>query len=267
MQKNRKCYSCRLTLCALVCILFATVFNVVPAFSKEDNVVDIKMRELSVQDSMKSLIEQNRSLKAEKDDLLSSVSRMEASQAMLNNRIRGLTSSIDALNRESQAQKDEFNRQLDVHIKEAEVLKKEIEEIDAQRDVLSKKLSDKKHYRYWQDTLKELRENKKHLLSLANEKEQLVIENAKMHYNLGILFFEKGDYEKAAYEFETALKYLPNDADIYYNLALIFDYYIIDSKKANEYYKKYVDLSKDKSTHLRVRERIADNTLRSRIRK
>jgi tetratricopeptide (TPR) repeat protein len=251
---------------AVLCIFLAFSHSDVFAESSDDNTTGIKIREISAHDSMKKIIDQNKVLKTENEELLSTISRLEASQVMLNNRIRGLISNIDALNRDAQLQKHKFDNEIEAYKLQMENLERKKNELETQKDTLDKKLSDKKHYRNWQDSLKELNRAKRELLRLGVEKERLITENAKMHYNLGILFFNNGDYGKAVYEFETALKYMPNDFDTYYNLAILHDYHIKDSGKAKEYYRKYLSLIGDSDANSHIKERVADNTLRSRLR-
>jgi tetratricopeptide (TPR) repeat protein len=251
---------------AVLCIFLAFLCSTAFAESADDNITGIKIRELSAHDSMTKIIDQNKVLKAENEELLSTISRLESSQLMLNNRIRGLTANLDALNRDAQLQRHEFDKEIEAYKLQIENFELEKKELETQKDDLNKKLSDKKHYSNWKNSLKELNKANKELLRLGVEKERLIVENAKMHYNLGVLFFNNGDYKMAAYEFETALKYMPNDFDTHYNLAILYDYHIKDSRRAKEHYRKYLSLAGDSDANSHIKERFADNALRSRLR-
>jgi len=244
-------------------VFFVFFFDKALSYEKD---TDVRVKEISIQDSMKGLIEQNSALKAEKSDLQLVVDRLELSQNVLNNRIKSLTGSADDLKSEMRIQKVEFEKEKKGYEKKIENMIAEKQKLSAENALLNEKLNDKKHYRYWKESQSRLKEANDRLLKLNAEKEKMIAENAKMHYNLGMLFFEKGDYKKSAYEFEYALELLPNDADSYYNLALIYDFYLKESKKAEEHYRKYLDLNRDTDNSLLVKERIADNSLRSRVR-
>ena len=85
---------------------------------------------------------------------------------------------------------------------------------------------------------------------LSSEKESLKERNGKLHYNLGTFYFQKARYQDAAYEFESALNFLASDPDIFYNLAVIYDYYLQDREKAIDYYMKYLQENPDASMRI-----------------
>ncbi|MBU4305871.1 MAG: tetratricopeptide repeat protein [Candidatus Omnitrophica bacterium] len=65
------------------------------------------------------------------------------------------------------------------------------------------------------------------------------------YYNLGYLYAKIGRYEDAVKAYHRALQLSrdPNDGQIYYNLALIYDSGLKDKEKSRQYYEKFLDAS------------------------
>ncbi len=64
----------------------------------------------------------------------------------------------------------------------------------------------------------------------------------KRHYNLAIIYENCGKYSEAAQEYEKVLELDPNDADVHYNLGIVYDDFIQDNEKAVLHYSRYLDL-------------------------
>ena len=67
----------------------------------------------------------------------------------------------------------------------------------------------------------------------------------KRHYNLAIIYENSGRYREAAEEYEKSLELSPDDADIHYNLALVYDDHIQNNTKAAFHYNRYLELAPD----------------------
>ena len=65
----------------------------------------------------------------------------------------------------------------------------------------------------------------------------------KRYYNLAIIYENTGRYKEAAQEYEKALELSPNDADIHYNLAIVYDDHLEEHEKAILHYRRYLELS------------------------
>ena len=96
---------------------------------------------------------------------------------------------------------------------------------------------------------------------ISAETERLKEENGKLHYNLGNILFKNGEYKKAAYEYEYALSHMPDDPDLYYNLAVINDYYVGDTQKAAHFYSEFLKRQPNAKDALHIKERIAEKNL------
>ena len=60
----------------------------------------------------------------------------------------------------------------------------------------------------------------------------LAEDSAKAHYNMGNIYFQKGEYEIAAREYYQAVTLMPNDSDSHYNLAYVSNKHLNDFETA-----------------------------------
>jgi tetratricopeptide (TPR) repeat protein len=92
-------------------------------------------------------------------------------------------------------------------------------------------------------------------------------ELAKAHYNMGNIYFERGEYQRAVVEYYQAVDLTPNDPDTHYNLAFVSGEYLGDQETALKHYQWYLYLKPDASDAPAVKEKIlmAKFSLRSKI--
>jgi tetratricopeptide (TPR) repeat protein len=87
----------------------------------------------------------------------------------------------------------------------------------------------------------------KKVSQVALLKDRLLKENAVLHYNLGVFYLQRQEYNEAVVEFEKVLELNPNDAATHYNLGLIYAEYAGNKNKAIIHFKRYLMLDpKDK---------------------
>lgn len=77
---------------------------------------------------------------------------------------------------------------------------------------------------------------------VINVKQKLSRQEALLHYNLGVSYAREKNYEMAIDEYERVISLNPNDADAHYNLAIIYDEYRKNPKRAIQHYRKYLEL-------------------------
>ncbi|MFA6357509.1 MAG: tetratricopeptide repeat protein [Candidatus Omnitrophota bacterium] len=76
----------------------------------------------------------------------------------------------------------------------------------------------------------------------------------KHYYNLAIIYENVGRYKEAAQEYEKILELTPDDADIHYNLGILYDDYLQKNEKAIAHYRRYLELCPDAKDAVNVRE-------------
>ncbi len=95
---------------------------------------------------------------------------------------------------------------------------------------------------------------KKELLS---SNKRLKEQEALTHYNLGVGYTRDKNYEMAIEEYEKAISLSPKDPDSYYNLAILYEDWRKNPKRAVQYYKKYLELKPTAADIDEVREWIS----------
>jgi tetratricopeptide (TPR) repeat protein len=92
-------------------------------------------------------------------------------------------------------------------------------------------------------------------------------ELAKAHYNMGNIYFQRGDYQRAVVEYYQAVDLAPNDPDTHYNLAFVSGEYLGDQETALKHYQWYLYLKPNADDSAAVKEKIieAKLALRGRI--
>lgn len=62
------------------------------------------------------------------------------------------------------------------------------------------------------------------------------------HYNMAIVFAKEGKFDEAETEYKSALQFDPGDADIHYNLGILYDDDLKQPEKAAIHYRRYLKL-------------------------
>lgn len=122
-----------------------------------------------------------------------------------------------------------------------------------------------------QQTTQELEAQTNEMLSkgadLNPEDERFRGELAKAHYNMGNIYFQRGEYQRAVVEYYQAVDLEPNDPDTHYNLAFVSGEYLGDQETALKHYQWYLYLKPNAPDLAGVKEKIlmAKFTLRSKV--
>ena len=119
-----------------------------------------------------------------------------------------------------------------------------------------------------QQTSKELETKTNEMLSkgadLNPDDQQFKEELSKAHYNMGNIYFERGEYQRAVVEYYQAVDLTPNDADVHYNLAFISGEYLGDQETALKHYQWYMYLKPNAQDANAVKEKILQAKLHMR---
>jgi tetratricopeptide (TPR) repeat protein len=117
-------------------------------------------------------------------------------------------------------------------------------------------------------TSKELETKTSEMLSkgaeLDSEDQQFKEELAKAHYNMGNIYFERGEYQRAVVEYYQAVDLTPNDPDVHYNLAFVSEAYLGDQETALKHYQWYMYLKPNAEDANVVKEKILQAKLHIR---
>jgi len=90
-------------------------------------------------------------------------------------------------------------------------------------------------------------------VKVVDKTEELSIEERfKQHYNQGFQYDYEGEYKQAIKEYQKALELMPNDPDLHYNMAIVYDDYINDKKNAIFHYRKYLELDPRSTDRVKV---------------
>lgn len=233
----------------------------------------------SLEESLRASIEENRKLTAENqmlkkegERLKSDLDQNERRGVVYTERIKTLSSQVRKLEEDIVTIKKE-TEQAKLPLQEnIESLKSEKAGLEEEIVTLTGERDSNEYYKKWtetQETLAQaeatLEKTREELQYLSAEKESLEARNGRLHYNLGNVYFRKGDYEKAAFEFKTALHFLPGDKDVLYNLAVVYDYYLNNRDEAMSYYMRYLDQDPSAEDSAAVKERLMENNFKTKI--
>jgi len=86
-------------------------------------------------------------------------------------------------------------------------------------------------------------------------------DEARIHYNMGTIFFHQGSYTEAAVEYQKAVELRPQDADSHFNLALVAGDYLNEYERALTHYQQYLFLNPGAEDAPLVREKILEAQL------
>ena len=275
--------------------LFFSLFVGAPAGWTEEasvlqvaqNTGDATIKEKQVAEinsSLKNVIEENQRLADKNKELAGEIDRLTDEHSQEKNRVENLMKEKDELT-EGMEKIRTTNR---MYSQEIQKLEKNVEELQGDRETLNQRLN-----QFTDVTLKEesfddrgemvlassetakpsetdedvkARETKTlDLLSridaFTEQDEQLRTDSAKAHYNMGNIYFQKGEYEIASREYYQAVTLMPNDPDAHYNLALVSGDHLKDYQTALKHYQMYLYLSPQAKDAQAVREKIIESQL------
>ncbi|MBI4309949.1 MAG: tetratricopeptide repeat protein [Candidatus Omnitrophica bacterium] len=173
---------------------------------------------------------------------------------------------VENLNRKYTKQIDEIKELLAEKDADFQNRMKELEEkLARQEDDQNKKAVAQEQIR---QTAQELESKTNEMLSkggdLDPEDQQFKDELAKAHYNMGNIYYERGEYQRAVVEYYQAVDLAPNDPDTHYNLAFVSGEYLSDQETALKHYQWYLYLKPNADDSPLVNEKIIQAKLHLR---
>ncbi|GEM_PF-4084098 len=109
------------------------------------------------------------------------------------------------------------------------------------------------------------RKTEKALMVNKEFKEKFDKEMMKKHFNLAVVYEMNGLYKDSEKEYLECLKIDPDDADVHYNLAILYDDRLNENKKAQKHYYKYLSFRPIGESGERVRDWILRTELERRF--
>jgi tetratricopeptide (TPR) repeat protein len=198
----------------------------------------------------------------------------------------GASSDVDQLRSEREEFVKEIRRVENLNKKYSEQIQDVKEAMDKQQQDFTERVNQLEEKLSKQQTTQEVRkkeENPSQAISPAMEEatynilsrgsqlnpndESFRDELAKAHYNMGNIFFQRGEYQRAVVEYYQSVDLSPYDPDTHYNLAFVSGEYLKDQDTALKHYQWYLYLRPDAGDKDLVKEKMlsAKLAIRGRI--
>lgn len=169
-------------------------------------------------------ISHEENLRHKAEDELSDARSREAEHKELIERLMAQVPQLEAQISDMTAKEKETSNKLTDREEDLVALKAELEKRD-HRLIKAEKVA---------EVLENARENVLH----ASDKEKL-----NMYYNMAAVYAKEGKYEDAEQEYLHALSINPTDADVHYNLGILYDDELNEPEKAIAHYRRYLKLN------------------------
>ena len=239
---------------------------------------------LRLSQNLKNAINENKELLTEKERILDDLKQLRGQREIETNRMTALTQ-----------ERDELKKRLEETVKTGEDQTKKVQELQTSMDQKTKEWDEKTKklenqlalQEKWNQEMEEMKTSIESqpavaqavksqnvesglkecdektlnqlmtkLNDLNQENDKLRNESAKVHYNLGNIFFKQGDYARAAIEYNQSVELTPFDAENPYNLAFVSGEFLNDSKTALKHYQQYLFLNPHAKDAVFVKEKI-----------
>ena len=238
---------------------------------------------LKINESLKRAIQQNRRLQEEKGKLNEELQTLRGEQRVQGGRVQAMEAQVEdyqkRIERTAQMKKefeqtvsdlqnkikvreealldrvDELQKELTSKAEEKAVSEKEISGVG--NGVSPASSADGK--------VLEAQETGLDVIELLDEMEemrrQMRVDEAKVHYNMGNIFFHQGRHDDAVAEYQKTLEIVPDDANAHFNLAYISGEFLHEYKTAVEHYQQYLFLDPGAEDAPLVKEKIIEAQL------
>jgi tetratricopeptide (TPR) repeat protein len=238
---------------------------------------DIEINErhvIQINQTLRKVIEENEKLMTQNKDLDLQLRNLRGQRNLETNRLNTVTVERDAYKTQNEKvlqlnqkyENDILSLKADLQNKEKELSETETkmdvlppqpqgaDKEDAPREDLPESAEAPKTQRDGWDVLA--------MMDHVQRKNEVIMKDeARVHYNMGNVFFKQGDYQKAAHEFQKAVQLYPQDANFHFNLAFVSGEYLSDHATALRHYQWYLYFAPEADDVRLVRERILEAEL------
>ena len=266
------------SLFGILFLIFTSLFFMADISSAKNKVEDMVIKESQVVElnkSLRSVIEENQKLIDRTQELERELAQLKQENSKTSSEYEALKRDRDLLAKNVQDVQTR-NRQYTRHIRNLEksidVLEENestvrIEPVMKFAAATPEKMDDGMHgYKEddevsMADPMVQDREDKTYELltridAFAEEDEKLRMDAAKAHYNMGNIYYNKGEHELAAREYYQAVALMPDDPDAHFNLAYVSQEYLFDYKTAIKHYQMYLYLNPRAKDRYFVKEQL-----------
>lgn len=224
-----------IALTAVLLILLATTFM----FIQKNN-------------SLKMQLSRTKKISEQMDGMISRLQEEKAKLVKENEKLNADTVSYIGINTRLQEEKEKL-------LKEAEGISKTIEDRESELEKVKKDLK-KLNKKIIGTTTKEnaniAKEREDLERKMAEAEENLKKERALYHYNLGVAYSRAGLYDEAILEYRKSIKWDTENAEAYYNLAVIYKDIKEDRNEAARNYRSYLKSKPEAADRDEVEEAI-----------
>jgi len=223
--------------------------------------ISIKEKQvMEINQSLKTVIEENHRLVDKNHELEEVVNRLKTEKDEQQSRFQNLERDRNDLVNNFQKVKD-VNDRFSQEIKELEV---GIQDLQSAKETYSQRVEQLEEqltiHGAKRDevmllasaTPEEVQDREKKTLDLLStidafteEDARLRMDAAKAHYNMGNIYYQKGEYEIAVREYYQAVTLMPDDPDAHFNLAFVSGEHLEDYNTAFKHYQMYLYLKPD----------------------
>ena len=269
LKRNVFCCSMFL-MCAAICLLGKLAWSAPSEAGSADGLIKEK-QVVEINKSLKNVIEENQKLAEQNQELKAQVDQASSEHRSAQSEVEQLRQERDALSENIKKVKDS-NRE---YLHEMKAMQSDYQQLQQVNEEYSSRLNTMESQRV---NTEEPSSDEMVLASATNEDvktremktldlltridafneadEKLKEDAAKAHYNMGNIYFQKGEFEIAAREYYQAVTLMPDDPDSHYNLALISGEYLNDQSTALKHYQMYLYLNPEAKDADFVKEKI-----------
>ena len=218
-------------------------------------VEDAKKKEeeqnLVLKAQVKKLKEERAKLTAERDEIKSSYEKLQNNTLVreLNVKIAGLQNELKSAVAAANTAKSKAESDVKAAEKRVSQLEQENARLATGNEQLAAKIEEQKAS--YVEVLeknkaleRDIRELPSKFVEVSRQNKVLLKQTAGMHYNMGVFYTKRKEYDRAAAEFSKALEIDPNDAYAHFNLGYIYAEYMINRHKAMDHFRHFLRLAK-----------------------
>ncbi len=233
--------------------------------------VDAQTKVDEINNSLKNVIEENQSLSAKNQDLQKELEQLKKEQTEYNQLKKDRDDLSDSAKRyrETNERYSKQIKKLETDLEDLGIAKRrndrKIQELESElllyrEETLKKNIQNQSASL---ETTEDVQSRERKTLDLLSKidafterDESLRKDSAKAHYNMGNIYYHKGEYEIAAREYYQAVTLMPDDPDSHYNLAFVSGEHLKDFRTALKHYKMYLYLKPNAEDVDFVKEKI-----------